>query len=133
MTRLFSTVAAVAVLGGTALVGSVAVASTSECASGRHCGWAYNDYSDLRWSYSISQSYLNPGMDNVADSFMNNGNVDCARVYAAFGYAGEYTDFNRPGLGGTTRDPNLSNGGGTGAYSGQNWANRISAVRLASC
>lgn len=128
--RVFA-VASVIALSGVATA-APASASLAECSSGWTCGWAYTDYSDLRFEYQYGGG-LTPGRDNVVDSVANMGNLDCARLYDGYGPSGKYIQLSRPGLGGTTRDPNLYNGGGTGPYWTENWANRISYVQLYSC
>lgn len=110
-----------------------ASASLSQCASGETCGWAATEYSDIRFEAEFDISILSPGQDNVADSVANHGNLDCVWFYARSGYTGESIRFNRPGLGGTYRDPNLSNGGGAAGHTTENWANRISSVGLYRC
>lgn len=68
-----------------------------------------------------------------AESFSNNGNIDCVTLFEHGGYSGKWIEFRRPGLGGTYRDPNLHNGGGQAGFTGENWANRVSSADTWRC
>lgn len=131
--RLTSLAATALLAGGVVLAAAPAQAALSDCAGGQQCGWAYNDYSDVRWASGSGIWTLTAGQSDVADSFANRGNRDCAETYEHFGYTGKVIGFNRPGLGGTTRDPNLSNGGGQWGNTSENWANRITSVEVFAC
>ena len=133
LSRITTLAASLAVLGGAVLAAAPAQAALSDCASGQQCGWAYNDYSTMRWGNTVGSWTLGINQNDVADSFANRGNYDCAEAYADFGWTGDVVGFNRPGLGGTTRDPNLSNGGGQWGSTSTNWANRISSVEIFAC
>lgn len=110
-----------------------AAASVTECPSGSVCGWAYTSYSDLRWDDEFDKPWLAFTEDNVADSVASHGNLDCVWFYTTTNYTGDSIRFNRPGLGGIYRDPNLSNGGGATGDTTLNWANKISSFDLYRC
>lgn len=111
-----------------------AQASVGQCSSGQECIWTGTSYSGSFHGSTGNMDFTWPSTWNdVADSAASYGNTYCARFWEDVGYTGHYIYFSRPALGGTYRDPALSNGGGYGPYNSENWANRISSGNWQSC
>lgn len=121
---------------------SPAHAALSQCTSSHACGWNFDNYAN-QWvsavgdipSLGMVSWNSEPGVtpNNKINSVANNGNSCRAVFYENNFNGGKAIVFNNPARGGTTRDPNLANGGGykfqgTGKVNNEDWRNRISGI-----
>ncbi|MGL5865343.1 MAG: peptidase inhibitor family I36 protein [Dermatophilaceae bacterium] len=116
---------------------AVASASISQCDSGNACLWGEDSYSGCfyqsssdRNSFGFWQETCTTGVsaNNGANSVANRG-VNCnVLFFDGTNRTGSSIRFDRPSTGGTTQDPDLDNGGGSGGSTTSNWENRISSL-----
>ncbi|KAB7739566.1 hypothetical protein GA707_20175 [Nostocoides sp. F2B08] len=90
-----------------------------------------DDYYTVIWSDHVpyGNNYINRDVSSV-----RNQGVSCdVRFHELTGGRGEWLYFDRVSEGVNYQDPYLANGGGSSAYRGENWDNRILSHRFTNC
>lgn len=128
---------------------AAALAGTGQCTDGKACVWKdntysgrfrgmandANDYKNITWNGVGWDIYINEASPYKAHvSSVRSQGVNCKlRFYDKAEGDGDWIHFNRVLDGSNYQDPYLANGGGTGAYSSENWDNRIRSHRFVHC
>jgi hypothetical protein len=130
-----------------AVFGGAASAQADDCTSTHACVWQNSDYNTgwylgngFRAMTQSDQYYTLTTWSDVAgnlndavSSVKSYGGSCRLRFFTDEKYAGSSIYFNRVADGSNYEDPLLSNGGGTGTASGQNWDDRISSHQFVDC
>lgn len=105
------------------------------CDLGFSCVYRNEAYGGSSYGTAQARYFLkSSGMSNVASSVSANGkNCKQTHYYDATDKPAKMIFNSRYRVGSAFRDPVLSNGGGLGIYSKQNWDNRISLIIHTSC
>lgn len=137
---------AIALLGAGVLAtiaANPANAGTNQCWNGAACVWKNSSYTGLfRGMTTSSMNYpITPWSDGTyslgdeVSSVRSQGNSCRLRFVRNINQDpnDQYIYFNRVADGYNYQDPYLSNGGGSGPWSGQNWNDRISSHKFVDC
>ena len=136
--------ALVAVFGGAA---SAQADDGSDCTRTRVCVWENQDYwenmngsgfrgmtqSDQYYSETSWSDNSAPNINDKVSSVKSYGASCRVRFFTDEKYGGSSIYFKRVADGYNYEDPMLSDGGGTGSASGQNWDDRISSHQFVDC
>lgn len=128
-------IAAVLAVAGVGAAGPASAAEIGICTTGWACTFPYNNYEytnnyQQNYQYSISDFFVG---DNWADSVMSYGRSCRTSWYKNANYGGASFYMMRQADGYNYQDPNLSNGAGSGPYSGSNFSNSLTSLKFVDC
>lgn len=143
--RFWALIASLGLVATALLLAAPAQAGTEQCFNGAACVWKdntysgrwrgmvnnMNDYYTVIWSDHVpyGNNYINQDVSSV-----RNQGVSCdVRFHEGADGSGGHIYSKRVVDGVNYQDPYLTNGGGTGTASSQNWDNRIRSHRFTFC